>query len=81
MSLQRTNWFWAGSFDLNFIFYFLKHFVKMCLAISFTGVQISYFSDLQIKSYRCLKILGEIWAEWACIGANEEELTTCVKIW
>jgi hypothetical protein len=39
---------------------FLKLFVKMCLAISFTGVEISYFSDLQIKSYGCLKFLGEV---------------------
>jgi hypothetical protein len=34
----------------------------MRLAISFAGVQISYFSDLWIKSYGCLKFLGEVWA-------------------
>jgi hypothetical protein len=44
----------------------------MRLAISFAGVQISYFSDLQIKSYGCLKFLEEIWTGRACVGANEE---------
>jgi hypothetical protein len=34
--------------------------VKMRLAISSVGVQISYFSDLWIKSYGCLKFLGEV---------------------
>jgi hypothetical protein len=28
-----------------------------------------------------LKFLGEVWAGRACAGANEEELTTCGKIW
>jgi hypothetical protein len=23
--------------------------------------------------------LGEVWVEWACIGANQQELTTCAK--
>jgi hypothetical protein len=41
---------------------FLKLFVKMCLAISFVVVQISYFSDLRIKSYGCLKFLSEVQA-------------------
>jgi hypothetical protein len=39
---------------------FLKLFVTVCLAISFAGVQISYFSDLRIKSYGCLKFLGGV---------------------
>jgi hypothetical protein len=41
----------------------------------------SYCLDLQIKNYGCLKFLGEVWARRACAGANEEELTTCGKIW
>jgi hypothetical protein len=80
MSVQQTNQFWATSLDPNFFWYFEK-FVNMRLAISFAGVQISYFLDLRIKSYGYLKILGEVWAGWACAGANEEELTTCAKIW
>jgi hypothetical protein len=56
---------------------FLKLFVKMRLAISLTGVQISYFLDLRIKCYGCLKFLGEVCAGWACARADEEELTTC----
>jgi hypothetical protein len=53
--------------------YFLNYFLKMHLAISFTGVKISYFLDLQIKSYGCLKFLGEVWAGQACAEANEEK--------
>jgi hypothetical protein len=53
--------------------------MKMHLTISFVGVQISYFRERCIKSYECLKILGEVWAGWACVEANEEELTTCAK--
>jgi hypothetical protein len=49
--------FWAGCYECN---NFLKLFVKTRLAISFAGVQISYFSDLQIKSYGCLKFLGRV---------------------
>jgi hypothetical protein len=37
--------------------------------------------DLQIKSYGCLKFLREVWAGWACAGANEEELTNNNKFW
>jgi hypothetical protein len=32
--------------------------------------------DLWIKSYGCLKFLGEVWAWRACAGANQQELTT-----
>jgi hypothetical protein len=53
----------------------------MHLTVCFAGVQKSYFLDLRIKSYGCLKFLGEIWAGRACAGANEEELTTCAKLW
>jgi hypothetical protein len=35
--------------------------------------------DLRIKSYRCLKFQGEVWAGRACAGANQQELTTCAK--
>jgi hypothetical protein len=27
-----------------------------------------------------LKILGEVWAGWACTRVNQQELTTCAKI-
>jgi hypothetical protein len=50
-----------GQPAVNLIFfYFLKLFMKMHLAISFAGVQILYFLDLRIKSYGCLKFLGEV---------------------
>jgi hypothetical protein len=52
--------FWAGCCKFNKFLDFLKLFVKMRLAISFAGVQISYFLDLQIKSYGCLKFLGKV---------------------
>jgi hypothetical protein len=58
---------------------FLKLFVNMRLALSFAGKQKSYFLDLWIKSYGCLKFQGEVWAGWACARANQQELTTCTK--
>jgi hypothetical protein len=64
----------------QFFLNFLKFFVNMHLVISFIGVQISYFLDLRIKSYGCLKILEEVWVGQACARANQQELTTCVKI-
>jgi hypothetical protein len=57
---------------------FLKLFVNMHLALSFAGKK-SYFLDLWIKSYGCLKFQGEVWSRWACAGANQQELTTCTK--
>jgi hypothetical protein len=51
----------------------------MRLAISFARVQISYFLELQIKNYGCLKFLGEVWAGRACARANQQELTTYAK--
>jgi hypothetical protein len=36
--------------------------------------------DLRVKSYGYLKILREVWARQACVGANEEELTKSAKI-
>jgi hypothetical protein len=57
----------------------LKLFVNMRLALSFAGKQKSYFLDLRIKSYGCLKFQGEVWAGRACAGANQQELTTCTK--
>jgi hypothetical protein len=53
----------------------------MRLAGSFAGKRKSYFLDLRIKSYGCLKFLGEVWVRRACAGANEEELTKHQKIW
>jgi hypothetical protein len=35
--------------------------------------------DLWIKSYGCLKFLGEVWARLACAEANEVELTKVPK--
>jgi hypothetical protein len=58
---------------------FLKLSVNMHLALSFAGKQKSYFLDLRIKSYGCLKFQGEVWAGRACAGANQQELTTCTK--
>jgi hypothetical protein len=52
----------------------------MHLIVSLAGKN-SYFLDLRIKSYGCLKFLGEVWVGRACVGANEEELTTCAKFW
>jgi hypothetical protein len=51
----------------------------MRLVLSFAGKQKSYFLDLWIKSYGCLKFQGEVWAGRACAGANQQELTTCRK--
>jgi hypothetical protein len=40
-----------------------------------------YFLDPRIKSYGCLKFLGEVWAGRACVGANEEQLINQKTIW
>jgi hypothetical protein len=55
MSVWRTNRFWLVSLELTLLFDFLKLFVQMHLAVSFAGKKESYFLDLQIKSYGCLK--------------------------
>jgi hypothetical protein len=39
----------------------------------------SYFLDLRIKSYGCLKFWGEVWVGRACAGANQQELTTSAQ--
>jgi hypothetical protein len=67
------------SLEHTLFFDFLKLFVNMRLALSFTGKQKSYFLDLRIKSYGCLKFQGEVWAGRACAGANQQELTPCTK--
>jgi hypothetical protein len=79
MSVRRTNRFWSVSLEHTLFLDFLKLFVNICLALSFAGKQKSYFLDLQSKSYGCLKFQGEVWAGWAGVGANQEELTTCIK--
>jgi hypothetical protein len=79
MSVRRTNRFWSVSLEHTLFFDFLKLFVNMRLALSFTGKQKSYFLDLWIKSYGCLKFQREVWAGRACAGANQQELTTCTK--
>jgi hypothetical protein len=35
--------------------------------------------DILIKSYREMKLLGEVWAKQASVGANQQELTTSAK--
>jgi hypothetical protein len=79
MSVRWTNRFWSVSLELTLFLDFLKLFVNMCLALSFAGKRKSYFLDLRIKSYGCLKFQGEVWAGRACAGANQQELTTCTK--
>jgi hypothetical protein len=79
MSVRRTNRFWSVSLEHTLFLDFLKLFVNMRLELSFAGKQKSYFLDLQIKSYGCLKFQGEVWAGQACAGANQQELTTCTK--
>jgi hypothetical protein len=70
MSVRRTNRFWSVSLEYTLFLDFLKLFVKMHLAISFAEKK-SYFLDLRIKSYGCLKFQGEVWAGRACAGANQ----------
>jgi hypothetical protein len=79
MSVRRTNRFWSVSLEHTLFLDFLKLFVNMRIALSFAGKQKSYFLDLRIKSYGCLKFQGEVWAGRACAGANQQELTTCTK--
>jgi hypothetical protein len=79
MSVRRTNRFWSVSLEHTLFLDFLKLFVNMRLTLSFAGKQKSYFLDLWIKSYGCLKFQGEVWAGRACAGANQQELTTCTK--
>jgi hypothetical protein len=67
------------SLEHTLFLYFLKLFVNMRLALSSAGKQKSYFLDLRIKSYGCLKFQGEVRARRACAGANQQELTTCTK--
>jgi hypothetical protein len=70
---------WAVSLDLKLFLDFLKLFVNIRHAISFAWIQFSYFLDLRIKSYGCLKVLGEVWAGQALAQANEVELTKVPK--
>jgi hypothetical protein len=79
MSVRRTNRFWSVSLEHILFFDFLKLFMNMRLALSFARKQKSYFLDLRIKSYGCLKFQGEVWAGRACAGANQQELTSCTK--
>jgi hypothetical protein len=78
MSVWWTNRFWFVSLEHTLLLDFLKLFVNMRLAVSFVGKK-KHFLDLRIKSYGCLKFQGEVWAGQACIGANQQELTTCAK--
>jgi hypothetical protein len=80
MSVRQTNRFWFVSLEHTLFLDFLKKIVNMRLAISFAGKKMHFF-DLRIKSYGCLKFQEEIWAGWACVAANEKELTTLLKFW
>jgi hypothetical protein len=81
MSVWQTNRFWYESLEHTLFFKILKLFVNMCLTVSSAGRKKAHFLDLRIKSYGCLKFQGEVWAGRACAVANEEELTTCAKLW
>jgi hypothetical protein len=61
------------------IFRFFETFCEDVSRNKLCGKKKSYFLDLQIKSYGCLKFQGEVWAGRACTGANQQELTTCAK--
>jgi hypothetical protein len=78
MSIRRTNRFWSMSLEHTLFLDFPKLFLNMRLAISFAGREKMHFLDLRIKSYGCLKFQGEVWAGRVCVGANQQELTTCV---
>jgi hypothetical protein len=78
MSIRRTNRFWSVSLEHTLFLDFLKLFVNIRLSISFAEKK-SYFLDLWIKSYGCLKFQEEVWAGRACVGANQQELTTSTK--
>jgi hypothetical protein len=60
MSVWRTNRFWSVSLEHTLFLDFLKLLVNMHLALSFAGKKKSYFLDLRIKSYGCLKFQGEV---------------------
>jgi hypothetical protein len=76
MSVWWTNRFWSVSLEHTLSLDFLKLFVNMRLAVSFAGRKKTHFLDLRIKSYGCLKFQGEVWVGRACVGANQQELTT-----
>jgi hypothetical protein len=78
MSVRQTNQFWSVSLELTLFLDFMKLFVKMRLAVSFAWKK-SYFLDLRIKSYGCLKFWGEVWVGQACARANQQELTTSAQ--
>jgi hypothetical protein len=80
MSVRWTNRFWSVSLEHTLFLDFWKLFVNMPLALSFAGKKKSYFLDLRIKSYGCLKFQVEVWAGRACAVANQQELTTCTKV-
>jgi hypothetical protein len=81
MSVRRTNRFWLVSLEHTLFLDFLKHFLNMRLVVSFAGRKKTYFLDLWIKSYGCLKFQREVWAGRACAGANGKELTILQKFW
>jgi hypothetical protein len=73
MSVQWTNRFWSMSLNITLLLDFFKLFVKMCLTISFVGVQKSYLGPTDQKLW--------VFEGQACAGANDEELTICKTFW
>jgi hypothetical protein len=49
MSVQRTNQFWSVSLEHTLFLDFLKLFVNMCLAASFTGKKNAFFGPTDQK--------------------------------
>jgi hypothetical protein len=81
MSVWRTNRFWSVSLEHTLFFRFFETFCEHASRSKLRGKKKVHLLDLRIKSYGCLKFQGEVWAGWACAGANEEESTTCAKFW
>jgi hypothetical protein len=79
MYMEWPNRFWAVSFDLILFLDVLELTMNMHLAISSREYKFHNFWIYRSKNYRCLKILGKVWARWACVGANKQELTTRAK--
>jgi hypothetical protein len=52
------------------IFRFFETFCEDVSRYKLRGKKKSYFSDLWIKSYGCLKFWGEVWVGRACARAN-----------
>jgi hypothetical protein len=69
MSVRRTNRFWSLSFEHTLFLDFLKLFVNMRLAVSFTGKKNAFFGPTDQKlwmfevSRRSLGRVGMCWSQ------------------